>query len=176
VKQASAVGKRLAESVGDNFDEPRSFAFPTVVRFRQVTRGLLAPREQISISEELVELLGKSSRFVKFRDDSDPRISRQNFSLTSSVGRNDRQASIEILNDLVRDREIAIDDERLFEREPDVVTPDQSWQLGRRNQRQKTHTIAKVFGQSAQQMRVVAAASLPKENDFARLTRQFPRS
>jgi len=51
-------------------------------------------------------------------------LTRKHLALAGGVAGDDGQACVEILKNLVRDGEIPVDDERLFEGQPNIVPGD----------------------------------------------------
>ena len=83
---------------------------PGKLRHCRGTRGTLAGGEVRTVDKQLVELRRELQGVVRLDQQSTVRCRAHNFALTGSVGRDDRKAGVEVLEDFIGDGEVAARD------------------------------------------------------------------
>jgi len=135
--------------------------FPAILRFSQTSCGPLARGKSDGISQQVVERPSESGGFMRFHQDTSIRILGDYLALSCRRTCDYRQAGIEVLEDFIGDSEVAINDERLLEREADVVVRDYAGQVGGHDQWDELQTVAMADREVVEEGFAVTTARFP---------------
>jgi hypothetical protein len=91
----------LLEGRADEGVKPWRFQLPAIVVLGQLSCGLLAKGENGPIGEKTVEGLGAAGRILEIYNDPCCGIVCEDLTLTSGVARDNCEAGVEVLEDLI---------------------------------------------------------------------------
>jgi hypothetical protein len=97
----------------------------------------LATSESDAVGEESVELRSGDGGVGEIQKEASVGCTGEHLALTGGGGGDDGETGVEVLENFVRDGEVATENVRLFQSETDVVAGDQRGQGVRRNERKK---------------------------------------
>ena len=130
---------------------------------------MLAGGEGSAVGEQRVKRGGEGAGLVCGDNHAGCRIVGEDFALAGGVARDDGEAGVEVLENLVRDGEIAVENKRLLEGEADVVAGDEGREGSRENERKERDARVKFRREAGENLDIEATAVFAEEDEAAGL-------